>query len=160
MMFGRFIAYECLFSLVILTFCVFFQSNAVMLFSEFYYPIACMTGVHFIFGAFFMAKLFALEEIGQRLAERFSSIRCGILSWKGAEFESLSAKELNDLGLLVGHFEVQSPLRPMDIFNLNRSSSASVAGLVITYMIILLQMKLGEGRPPNSLTASSWVDLG
>ena len=45
---------------------------------------------------------------------------------------------------LIEDFSNESPLRPLDIFCLNRSSAASHAGLMITYLIVLLQFKQGE----------------
>jgi hypothetical protein len=37
-----------------------------------------------------------------------------------------------------------APIRPGELFNMNSASGATAAGLILTYMIILLQMKMSE----------------
>ena len=41
-------------------------------------------------------------------------------------------------------FSSRAPIRPMDVFDMNYSSGASIMGLILTYMIILLQFKVSE----------------
>ncbi len=49
------------------------------------------------------------------------------------------------LHLLTVHFSNSSPIRPLDIFSMNYASTASVAGLMFTYLIVLMQFRVGEG---------------
>ncbi len=37
-----------------------------------------------------------------------------------------------------------SPLSPLNIFSLDYSSAAALAGLILTYMMVLLQFKVGD----------------
>ena len=46
--------------------------------------------------------------------------------------------------MLIDRFGSSAPLRPKDIFDVNFASAASLAGLVVTYVIVLLQFKLGD----------------
>ena len=55
----------------------------------------------------------------------------------------LSKQEELQLNNLIGDFK-KAPIRPMDIYNLNRASLASVMGTVLTYLIVLLQFKVAE----------------
>ena len=41
-------------------------------------------------------------------------------------------------------FSSRAPICPMDVFDMNYSSGASIMGLILTYMIILLQFKVSE----------------
>ncbi len=48
------------------------------------------------------------------------------------------------LQLLTMHFSNSNPIRPMDIFGMNYASTASVAGLMFTYLIVLMQFRVGD----------------
>ncbi len=56
----------------------------------------------------------------------------------------LDAADERRLDTLIEFLSCPSPLRPLDIFNVNLSSGVALLGLILTYMIILLQLKLGE----------------
>ncbi len=43
--------------------------------------------------------------------------------------------------VLIDRFSASSPLRPMDMFDMHYESGASLAGLIFTYVIVLLQFK-------------------
>ena len=43
-----------------------------------------------------------------------------------------------------------SPLRPLDMFNMNYSSGISISSIVFTYMIILLQFKMSDFSPSTN----------
>ena len=58
----------------------------------------------------------------------------------------LTAEETLEVDTLVDwlSFSSRAPIRPMDVFDMNYSSGASIMGLILTYMIILLQFKVSE----------------
>ena len=58
----------------------------------------------------------------------------------------LTVEETLEIETLVDwlSFSTRSPIRPMDAFDMNYSSGASIVGLILTYMIILLQFKVSE----------------
>ncbi len=45
------------------------------------------------------------------------------------------------LAFLLDHYSSTSPLRPLDVCDLNFGSCASLFGLVLTYIIVLMQFK-------------------
>jgi hypothetical protein len=51
---------------------------------------------------------------------------------------------IRELDVLLDLFSGVSPFRPLDIFNVNLSSAGSLAGLIVTYIIVLLQFKTGD----------------
>ena len=58
----------------------------------------------------------------------------------------LTAEETLEIDTLVEwlSFSSRAPIRPMDTFDMNYSSGASIVGLILTYMIILMQFKVSE----------------
>ena len=48
------------------------------------------------------------------------------------------------LDTLIQTYANSSPVRPLDMFNVNYSSGTTMLGLILTYMFILLQLKMGE----------------
>ncbi len=96
-----------------------------------------------------LIRISSLQSVGQRLCDRFSAVRYALAEWKMASFETLSDQQRSQVEALASggagpssFFARPAPLCPMDIFSLNRASAASVTGLVVTYMVVLLQMKL------------------
>ena len=45
---------------------------------------------------------------------------------------------------LLEEFSAPCPIQPLDIFDMNFANVASLAGLAFTYIIVLLQFKIGD----------------
>ena len=60
--------------------------------------------------------------------------------------KKLDQDELCRMETLIEWFSTASaaPIRPLDMFNVNYASGSSVTGLILTYMIILLQLRLSN----------------
>ena len=56
----------------------------------------------------------------------------------------MSPKEEIELDVLIDRFSKHSPFRPLDMFDANFATLASLAGLAFTYVIVLLQFKIGD----------------
>ena len=48
------------------------------------------------------------------------------------------------LDVTIERYSRSSPIRPMDIFDLNSGSAMSIAGLLLTYLIVLFQFKVSD----------------
>ena len=46
---------------------------------------------------------------------------------------------------LMEEFSSPCPIRPADMFDMNLATMISLAGLLLTYVIVFLQFKMGEG---------------
>ena len=57
----------------------------------------------------------------------------------------MSPEERCRMDALSAIFSSEGPIRPKNIFNLNMASLASTAGLLITYFIVLVQFRAGDG---------------
>ena len=77
------------------------------------------------------------------------------------EAERMSVRESVHLEVLIDKFSVQCPFRPLDMFDVNFSTAASLAGLVFTYVIVLMQFREGDAgaasvpSPPSVVNATS-----
>ncbi len=67
----------------------------------------------------------------------------------------MSAKESSQISYLLDEFSSSSPLYPLDICEVNFGSAASISGLVFTYIIVLLQMKVGDSTAGGETTTST-----
>ncbi len=61
------------------------------------------------------------------------------------ESDRIISKRLTiEFEALIKSFETKMPLRPMDLFNLTLSSGLNAFSILITYVVIMLQFKIGE----------------
>ena len=75
------------------------------------------------------------------------------------EAERMSVRESVHMEVLIDKFSESSPFRPLDMFDVNFSTAASLAGLAFTYVIVLMQFREGDnattGTGPSSANATS-----
>ncbi len=81
---------------------------------------------------------------GQNLANLYKRIRARLQEAMIAEADSLSSKERTVIEVLMTKFTTSAPFRPLDIFDVNFASAASLLGLILTYVIVLLQFKVSD----------------
>ena len=53
------------------------------------------------------------------------------------------------LEVTIERFSMSSPIRPMDMFDLNGGSAMSILGLLLTYLIVLFQFKVSDNFLPS-----------
>ena len=70
--------------------------------------------------------------------------RRNLLSLTYVYGDKMSSREKCQIDALAAIFSNEGPIRPKNIFNLNFASLASTAGLLITYLIVLVQFRVGE----------------
>jgi hypothetical protein len=56
----------------------------------------------------------------------------------------MSPTDRNHFDILIERFSKPAPIPPKDVFNMNWASGVSIAGLIVTYMIVLLQFKFRD----------------
>ena len=88
----------------------------------------------------------APQDVGQKLCDDVSEARETIQRMRMDNAKRLTATETLEMDTLIDwlSFSSRAPIRPMDVFDMNYSSGASILGLILTYMIILLQFKVTE----------------
>ncbi len=60
------------------------------------------------------------------------------------ESDHQTTKEQAKFAYLVDYYSKDSPLTPLNTFEVNFSSAASLAGVILTYIIVLLQFKISD----------------
>ena len=61
-----------------------------------------------------------------------------------SEAKTLSVEDGVHLNVLIGKFSNPWPIMPLNLFNLNLRTAASLAGLALTYMLVLLKFRFGD----------------
>jgi hypothetical protein len=51
---------------------------------------------------------------------------------------------MRQLEVLIGQFSKSSPIRPKDIFDMNLAAGNSVGGVILTYLIVMIQFKISS----------------
>ncbi len=68
-------------------------------------------------------------------------------------------RERAEVEYLIGEFSASSPLRPMKACNVNFSAAASLTALIITYIIVLLQFKVGDESTSHCVCSRNETDV-
>ena len=55
--------------------------------------------------------------------------------------DGIEERQRRELALLIDRFSLPSPIRPHDMFDLNRASNLGINNTILTYLVILLQFK-------------------
>ena len=75
----------------------------------------------------------------QDLAEAFARNRRSLGQLQVRD--GIGEKQRRELALLIDRFSLPSPIRPLDMFDLNRASNLGINNTILTYLVILLQFK-------------------
>ena len=97
-----------------------------------------------MFSILFVSRLMGYHSIGQKMANHYSQIKTNL---QNALLFELSSK--THLEVAIERFSRAAPIRPMDVFDLNLASGASILGLLVTYLIVLFQFKIGDNFAPT-----------
>ena len=81
------------------------------------------------------------------MANEFKSIKEKQEDLLVEEANHMTPQERAGMRVLISRFDNPSPFRPMDVFDMNFGSAASVAGLILTYVIVLMQFKMSDPVP-------------
>ena len=83
------------------------------------------------------------------ISQYFRKIKDCLEEIKMSEAKTLSVEESVHLGVLIGRFSNPCPIMPLNLFNLNLRTAASMAGLALTYMLVLLKFRFGDTSNTN-----------
>ncbi len=87
-----------------------------------------------------------MQEKGQKACELFEVLREKLTRIRIEDYGELEAEDERRLDALLAGLATSAssaPIRPLDVFNLNYSSGVSSVGVMVTYLIVLLQFKTG-----------------
>ena len=148
-MFGSFIFSEYGFNLFYTTFGIYFSTTIIKVYSN---EQGGIDKLVLFFGSFSImlvlisiGRIYILQAKGQEICNRYAKIRQHLQITSITFAGKLEFKEQRRLEVLISHFSATpSPVRPWDVFNMNTANFVSVGGIIITYLVVLLQFKLNE----------------
>ncbi len=86
-----------------------------------------------------------MQQSGQRACSLYAKVREQLQRERTRQSDRLSHKVLAKLDLLLSRLaQHASPLRPLGVFSIDRATAVSLAGVILTYMVVLLQFKVGD----------------
>ena len=65
--------------------------------------------------------------------------------------DALDSEDRVRMEYLMEEFSAPCPIRPADMFDMNLATMISLAGLLLTYVIVFLQFKIGEVDDKSSV---------
>ena len=99
-----------------------------------------------------ISRIYIFQAKGQCLSNKYARIQQNLDHISINFADKLARKQEKKLEVLISHFSAAcSPVRPCDVFNMDAANFVSVGGLIITYLIVLLQFKVGESNDNNGL---------
>ena len=84
-------------------------------------------------------KFYSYARVGQNLCNAYYEINDGL--GKLLMSDGICDKQRRELEFLVNRFSITSPIRPMDMFDMNYAHLAVLNNIIFTYNIILMQFK-------------------
>ena len=84
-------------------------------------------------------KHHSYARVGQNLCNAYNEINDGLD--KLLRHDGVCDKQRRELESLLNHFSIKSPIRPLDMFDMNYGSFAVQNNIMFTYSIILMQFK-------------------
>ena len=91
---------------------------------------------------------------GQLMTNKCQNIKAILEDLLMEHQESLSKTDKTKLRILIKRFDDSAPIKPKSTFDLNFSTAISAAGLIATYLVILVQFKQSN----IDLTMQKWKE--
>ena len=156
-MFGGLILAEYGLNLFYTTFGIYFSTTIIDVYNT---DLGCVDKLVLFFASFSImlvilsiSRIYILQARGQHLSNKYARIRQNLENILITFADKLERKEERQLEVLISHFSATtSPIRPCDVFNMDTANFVSVGGLIITYLIVLLQFKLGDSNDTMNMT--------
>ena len=115
--------------------------------------VLILSVMNIILVVFSIYRVYLLQNKGQELCDHFSAIKENLEDFSMHFASKMEEEEARRLDILISRFSSadgdQAPIRPCDVFNLNTASFVSIGGMILTYLIVLLQFKLGANEDEN-----------
>lgn len=89
-------------------------------------------------------KMWLLASKGQKLCSLFEDILTHFNKIYSQHYKCFNAKDKCDMGILLDRYSVTAPIRPLEVFHMNRSSLLAANSLIFTYIFVLMQFRIGS----------------
>ena len=153
-MFGGILLYQYGHSLFFATFGIYFSTTIFKVYIE---EISWINEMVLMFSlanilivVFKIYKIYMMQAKGQVICNHFASIRDNLENMSLVFAKHLDLEAERKLRILISRFSANSsPIRPCDVFDMNTASFVSISGIILTYLIVLLQFKLSVNTSDN-----------
>jgi len=154
---GGLIIAEYVSSLFSAVYGIFFSTTLASVFyqGEWQWAIFLFSLYNVVLSVIFILRLVGFQRIGQKMQNHCARIKIDL---QNTLLRELPSKARHHMEVAVERFSKPAPIRPLDVFNLNLASGASIVGLILTYIIVLLQFKVSEDRGDTSTTINHVSD--
>ena len=138
-MYGRLLAVEYLYSILGTVGGIFASLNIFKAFATFEPGLILMCTSGLCTASVALIRLHSFVSIGQHLCEAYVAIK----DWLGQllMMDGITDKQRRGIEFLVNQFSIRSPIRPLDMFDMNYANCAVLNNIMFTYTIILMQFK-------------------
>ncbi|TRY78031.1 hypothetical protein TCAL_16703 [Tigriopus californicus] len=117
--------------------------------------VICFSASFGLLGAFFFLRIFFLSRAGQALIDGKQQALKSLEDHLLSQPETRADQDFR-LGVLIRRLGTKEAISPQNFFTLSNRSFLSGMGVILTYLIVLMQFKASEGPDypvlPNNLT--------
>ena len=122
-------------------------------------PVKLSFGIH----CFFLALKAGIRWInyyraGQHTSNEFQKVKSTLEELLIDFHDDLQKVDRSKLKILIGQFDSNAPYQPMASFNLTLPTAVSAAGLVATYLVILVQFKQSNLQMQTNRIFENYTD--
>ena len=111
-------------------------------FSNDFHSVKFSFGLHcFILAIKTATRWINFYRAGQEMANKCQNIKFILENLLMEHLTSLSEIDRTKLKILIKRFDDPAPIKPKSSFDLNLPTAISAAGLIVTYLVILVQFK-------------------
>lgn len=157
-MFGGILLYQYGHSLFFATFGIYFSTTIFKVYIEeiswINEMVLMFSLANIILVIFKIYKIYMMQAKGQVLCNHFASIKDNLENMSLIFARHLDFEEERKLRVLISRFSTPSPIRPCDVFDMNTASFVSISGIILTYLIVLLQFKLSVNNYDNPMNVT------
>ena len=138
-MFGKVLALDYISVMIMNIVGIFASLSMVTAFSNTEPALICLSISGFFIVILNMIKLYSYTHIGQALSKAYFDINNGLEEL--LLLDGIRGRLRRELELLVHRFSITSPIRPLDMFDMNSANFAVILNIMLTYVVILMQFK-------------------
>ena len=137
--FGKLLALEYLINMAMNVIGTFLTLNIFKAFSSFEPSLILLSTGCISVVIRYTIKLHSCARVGENLCNAFNEINDGL--GKILMLDGICDKQRRELEFLSNRFSITSPIRPMNMFDMNYAHFAVLNNIMFTYNIILMQFK-------------------
>ena len=94
-------------------------------------------------------RVHLMQNQGQKMCDQFYAIKKNLEDVCVTSSKNLDSEDAKKLDVLISRFAETSPIRPCGVFDMNAANFVSIGGIILTYLVVLLQFKFSAEKDEN-----------